>query len=375
MAITIGTNIKNLRTKKQVTQKQLATYLGVTEQAVSRWESCGGYPDITMLPSIASFFSVTTDDLLGLNMSEREEKLALIRKKIRNLHETGFDSAETLEEARIWAAEFPGEEDIQAHLADEICRVCMWEDKPKLGLLEEAEKIYLTLTETTADNDFRNNIIESLAALYGVGFRDIGRAEEITNRLPQMKYCREQVKSSVFSTISCSNPNADGIRFTQDYIEKLTDSLGWTMIQYVIQDIPNGSERWDEKIGYLKQILGLYKLVYGDNMLFYHGRAAYICRIISTYTAAQGKDDETFGWLEKMAEHAVLSGQAQVGDKYTSVFTDQLVFPGPTDDFDFPEVHNDAYYFRNNLNQSRYDSIRGSERFKAVLAKLDEYAK
>ena len=70
MNINIGTTIKNLRTKKQITQKQLATYLGVTEQAVSRWESGGGFPDIQLLPAIASFFSVSTDLLLGVDLPE-----------------------------------------------------------------------------------------------------------------------------------------------------------------------------------------------------------------------------------------------------------------------------------------------------------------
>ena len=82
MTLNIGTTIKNLRTKKQITQKQLATYLGVTEQAISRWESGGGFPDIQLLPAIASYFSVSTDMLLGIDMSEREVCLAEIRRKI-----------------------------------------------------------------------------------------------------------------------------------------------------------------------------------------------------------------------------------------------------------------------------------------------------
>ena len=65
MNITIGQNIKKLRSVKHITQKQLASFLGITEQAVSRWESGSGYPDITMLPSIASFFGVSSDTLLG----------------------------------------------------------------------------------------------------------------------------------------------------------------------------------------------------------------------------------------------------------------------------------------------------------------------
>ena len=104
MNINIGTIIKNLRTKKQITQKQLATYLGVTEQAVSRWESGGGFPDIQLLPSIASFFGVSTDTLLGINVTEREKRLAEIRRKIDEASEICSDNTEeTIAEARAWA--------------------------------------------------------------------------------------------------------------------------------------------------------------------------------------------------------------------------------------------------------------------------------
>ncbi len=65
---------------------------------------------------------MTTDDLLGLNRTEREERLAEIFGKIKELDECGGDSEENLTEAREWVAEFPGEEKIQAQLADEICR-------------------------------------------------------------------------------------------------------------------------------------------------------------------------------------------------------------------------------------------------------------
>ena len=54
--IKIGKNIKKLREKKSITQEKLA--LGVTPQAISRWESETGYPDIELLPMIADFFLI-----------------------------------------------------------------------------------------------------------------------------------------------------------------------------------------------------------------------------------------------------------------------------------------------------------------------------
>ena len=76
MKIKIGARIKELRKKQNVTQEQLAEALGVTNQAVSRWESETGYPDIEYIVPIASFFKVTANYLLddgsGINISKAE---------------------------------------------------------------------------------------------------------------------------------------------------------------------------------------------------------------------------------------------------------------------------------------------------------------
>lgn len=58
--------IAQLRKLKGVSQQQLAEYLGVTYQAVSKWETKATLPDITFLPLIAQYFEVSVDEVLGL---------------------------------------------------------------------------------------------------------------------------------------------------------------------------------------------------------------------------------------------------------------------------------------------------------------------
>jgi transcriptional regulator with XRE-family HTH domain len=57
-----------------MTQRQLADYLHVSVQAVSKWETGGAYPDLVLLLPIASLFSVTLDQLFGREPSEDEQK-------------------------------------------------------------------------------------------------------------------------------------------------------------------------------------------------------------------------------------------------------------------------------------------------------------
>lgn len=63
--------IRNKRREKNVTQDELAQALGVTFQSVSRWENGVAYPDIELIPKIALFFGITTDELLGANEEAR----------------------------------------------------------------------------------------------------------------------------------------------------------------------------------------------------------------------------------------------------------------------------------------------------------------
>lgn len=63
----IGTNIRALRLRRELTQEQVAQQLGVTYQAVSKWENGANTPDIALLPEIAALFGVTIDALFSLD--------------------------------------------------------------------------------------------------------------------------------------------------------------------------------------------------------------------------------------------------------------------------------------------------------------------
>ena len=60
----IGNQIKALRLRKGATQKEMAQHLGITEQAISKWENSASVPDIALLPLLAKTLGVTVDHLL-----------------------------------------------------------------------------------------------------------------------------------------------------------------------------------------------------------------------------------------------------------------------------------------------------------------------
>lgn len=74
----IGQKIKELRQENSFTQEELAEQLGVSPQAISRWENSTTYPDITLLPIIANMFDVTIDYLLDMDSYKKDEELKKI---------------------------------------------------------------------------------------------------------------------------------------------------------------------------------------------------------------------------------------------------------------------------------------------------------
>ena len=70
MAMKIGDKIKFLRKAKGISQEALAQVLGVTFQAVSKWETNVTAPDVGLIPAIASFFGVSIDELFDYNVAE-----------------------------------------------------------------------------------------------------------------------------------------------------------------------------------------------------------------------------------------------------------------------------------------------------------------
>ena len=71
--MTLGNKIAELRKEKGLTQEALANALGVSNQAVSKWEANQSCPDIQLLPQIADFFRVSVDSLFGREIVEEEK--------------------------------------------------------------------------------------------------------------------------------------------------------------------------------------------------------------------------------------------------------------------------------------------------------------
>ena len=75
MELLIGATIRELRRSRNLTQEEMAAHLGISFQAISKWERGVATPDIALLPDISAFFGVTIDELFSLSDDTRMERI------------------------------------------------------------------------------------------------------------------------------------------------------------------------------------------------------------------------------------------------------------------------------------------------------------
>ena len=75
MEIKIQQKLRELRKEKGNTQENLAQYLGITVQSVSKWERGDGMPDISLLPLLSAYYNVSIDTLLGVDENAKNMRI------------------------------------------------------------------------------------------------------------------------------------------------------------------------------------------------------------------------------------------------------------------------------------------------------------
>jgi transcriptional regulator with XRE-family HTH domain len=102
----IGEIIFRLRKEKGITQDQLANFIGISTAAVSKWESGISYPDITLLPVLATFFNVTIDRLLNFKIELNDEEVMNIFSECESLFSSG-NLDEAIDRSKSYVEKYP----------------------------------------------------------------------------------------------------------------------------------------------------------------------------------------------------------------------------------------------------------------------------
>ena len=91
----LAENLKKYRILKNLTQEEVAEYLHITPQSVSKWEHSESYPDITFLPALANIFETSIDLLMGMDTIRAQETRLGIHRAASALQRAGdYQAAE-----------------------------------------------------------------------------------------------------------------------------------------------------------------------------------------------------------------------------------------------------------------------------------------
>lgn len=123
MDIMIDQNLRELRTAKGCRQDDLADFLGVSHQTVSKWERGENMPDLTLLPSIASFYDVTVDDLLGVGELRKREQITAYHAEAKKYKHSG-EAEKLVEVWRRAVGEFPNDMECLTELMASLSFAC-----------------------------------------------------------------------------------------------------------------------------------------------------------------------------------------------------------------------------------------------------------
>lgn len=258
--LNIGNKIKELRKKQDITQEKLAAYLNVSYQAVSKWENDMALPDVTLIPQIANFFGVTTDELLGMKDVEVSEELERNEKiYAENLRQGKiFDNIVLSREVN---EKYPRNYRWMMHQAFALTAYCDTSEHLKYSkehdFIGEAVRICERVLEDCTVDSIRHSAIQILCIHYpGMGKKEL--ALQYANEMPAMFFSKEVLFAKIYE-------GEDKVRQYQENLLQLIDMSAGILHELVYDHLMGKELSLFEKIHFLETSNSLYHLILPDD--------------------------------------------------------------------------------------------------------------
>ena len=362
----IGSVIKAKRRQKDLTQEQLAEYLGVSVSAVSQWESGKTVPDVSLIVTLANFFEVTTDELL-CRTAKKDTDIAAFYMRDVKLSQAG-DVHGRLALWREATQKYPGDFDLLENLANALMATIYidgeFEEQDRNA--KEAVSVCERLLRDCTDSAIRNRVIQTLVLLHSshpYSVADEAKAVEYANQAPGFYSCRENLLEHAYFTEKSLNKKIQ--RKHQNNLHYL-DCI--TMNMYLMRDMSRDMPPEYVLMANYSAIKLWETLIPDGNFLFYHCRLRQMYDNIAACYAKQQNADEVIKALEKALFHAHAFDSIPEGDhKYTSPFVCGTEYS--TSGFSKNYTEGDVELVKKFMRSKKFDFVRDDPRFVALMDK------
>ena len=356
----VGQKIKELRQENGLTQEDLAEQLGVSFQAISRWENGTTYPDITLLPIIANMFDVTIDYLLDMESYKKNEEV----KKIFEQDGILFNEGKIKEREKILEnllKKYPNNWDIKYRLMGVYFTISFTYTENQDEYEKKTIKLANNILDKCLDDSIRYLAMQQLVLIY-TGRKELDKAKAIAEKLPDMIITREWLWPDCVTGV-------ERIKATQNIFGNLVELFYSKLITtYGRAEVGNR----DIKLLKYKEFLDI--VFENGDYGFNHGRLSDIYMRCAKDQAQVMNKEKTLDYIKKSYLHIKEFVAMYINKevlKNTSFLVDRL-----EDDPSKWAFNNDIkeYYkeFLNDLSIEIFDFIRKDEDFKQIVEQLNK---
>ncbi len=355
--MTFGEIIRKLRRDADLTQERLAEILSISPQAVSRWETDMAMPDVSLLPAIANLFDMTTDYLLGVDLSKKKEKIREIQDRAREFFDQRTEESweRGIQILRDGLKLYPENSTLKHTLALRLlCGQRVDKDARKQDYLEMNRICEELLASPDVKGYYRSSAVAYICDAAWITDNQ-ERAAELAKTMDDMLYSREVL---LFKCLT----GEKGTDARKELIRNCTVHLYSALFSFILR--PNGELTSEDILYYCEKAKKLYELIYdGDD---YADESAHADDYqVARALARAGDLDHAFellnGWVERL-ESKVTKERTNL----SRLFSEKIVIMQPAEPW---EVAADAGEYRK-LIEEFPNKAKADPRFAEILARL-----
>jgi len=300
MTILFGESVRRLRREKGLTQEQLSARLNVSFQTISKWERGESCPDITMLPVLAGFFGITTDELLGIDRAENERQIQALMDRYRQntIFRTSEEMPEYLAPLREMLRHNPGDYRLWSFYFGLLTSLNRDTAESLRARLPEIRSVYEMILESCTNDALRVEVKGSMCSFYDYLIHKDPEGSEkeqallngIIDELPSMFDSREYTRT-------CSGSPKTDEEHRADCHAAIKETL--TMLHHIV-----GHMDWED-LACKRCLIAILDAAYPDGD--YGELSGFVLskwEQLAVMSAQAGDFDEAFAALEKAIEIA-----------------------------------------------------------------------